>query len=137
MKVDFDAFDGGLMGRSPVATLESHVAGETDRLTDVILCSPHHLAPTPCCAVTRGTLADGFTTDNEEALRQHEILVATPFARPATASSRSTSPSLRFAEEASIASPSHYAGFRPDAEPFTENRSINEPDDRKTLRHPR
>ncbi|MFY9351255.1 MAG: arginine deiminase family protein [Sphingobium sp.] len=77
MKVDFGAFDGGLAGRFAVATLESHVVSETDRLTDVILCPPHHLSPVPCCAVTRETMANGFATDTEEALRQHEMLLRT------------------------------------------------------------
>ncbi|MFC4595596.1 dimethylarginine dimethylaminohydrolase family protein [Sphingobium tyrosinilyticum] len=74
MKVDFAAFDGGLVGRSPTTMMTSHAVSETDPLTDVILCPPHHLAPVPCCAVTRGALADGFMTDTDEAARQHEAL---------------------------------------------------------------
>lgn len=77
MKVDFGAFDGEVAGRFAVAPVESHVVSETDRLTDVILCPPHHLSPVPCCAVTRATMANGFATDTEEALRQHERLVRT------------------------------------------------------------
>lgn len=40
MKVEFGAFDGGMVGKVPPAYLESHVVSETDRLTDVILCQP-------------------------------------------------------------------------------------------------
>ncbi|KAK0340689.1 hypothetical protein LTR94_029494, partial [Friedmanniomyces endolithicus] len=75
MKVDFGAFDGVMAGKVPPAYLESYVVSETDRLTDVILCPPLHLAPVPCCAVTREALAAGFTTDAAEALRQHNMLV--------------------------------------------------------------
>lgn len=76
MKVNFAAFEGGPSTRSPIKNIRSYVVGETDVLTDVILCPPHHLAPVPCCSVTRDTLERGFVTNVDEALRQHDALVA-------------------------------------------------------------
>lgn len=76
MKVDFGALDGGASVRLRAGGMTSHVAGETDRLTDVILCPPHHLAPVPCCAVTRQNIEQGFATRTDEALRQHAALVS-------------------------------------------------------------
>lgn len=50
------------------------VTGETQRLTDVMLCPPTHLAPVPCCTVTRESLAAGFATDAAAARHQHDAL---------------------------------------------------------------
>lgn len=72
MKVDFD-FHLGSGWRS--APLRSHVVSETDCLTDVILCPPRHLAPVPCCAVTRDSLGRGFRVSPSLAAEQHGQLV--------------------------------------------------------------
>ncbi len=75
MKVDFGAAAGGMPAFSSQAIATPYVAGETDLLTDVLLCPPRHLAPVPCCAVTRHHLDQGHVTRREEALRQHAALV--------------------------------------------------------------
>lgn len=75
MKVAFDACSGpALVGPSSAAP-PGVVRGETDRLTDVLLCPPHHLVPVPCCAVTRASLEQGFATRTTAALAQHAALV--------------------------------------------------------------
>jgi N-dimethylarginine dimethylaminohydrolase len=76
MKVDFAGLEGGAPVRRTARKFGAHVAGETDILTDVLLCPPHHLAPVPCCAVTRGHLDQGHVTDVGAALRQHRALVS-------------------------------------------------------------
>jgi arginine deiminase len=75
MKVEFDlATSSGLVG--PCVSLSpAFVSCETDRLTDVVLCPPHHLAPVPCCAVARTSLENGFSTRTAAALEQHAALV--------------------------------------------------------------
>jgi N-dimethylarginine dimethylaminohydrolase len=50
------------------------VWGETERLTDVVLCAPDFLAPVPCCSVTRERLRDGFETSKSAALDQQYAL---------------------------------------------------------------
>ncbi|MDX3909031.1 MAG: arginine deiminase family protein [Sphingobium sp.] len=76
MKVDFDTAWGGTRPSFFSGQLHSHVMSETDRLTDVILCPPHYLAPVACCAVTRHSIKQGFATCTTEALAQHEALAA-------------------------------------------------------------
>lgn len=76
MKVEFGSFGGGTPLIPGHRELTSRVVSETDCLTDVILCAPHHLAPVPCCAVTRDNVEKGFVTDTDEALRQHAALVS-------------------------------------------------------------
>lgn len=50
------------------------VYGETDPLTDVLLCRPAFLRPVPCCSVTREALRDGFATSGSIAAEQHRAL---------------------------------------------------------------
>lgn len=72
MKLLFEpASVGGLAGWADVS---ARVEGETDRLTDVVLCAPSYLTPVPCCSVTRESLRDGFDTSTPDALRQHRAL---------------------------------------------------------------
>ncbi|MEL0209323.1 MAG: arginine deiminase family protein [Novosphingobium sp.] len=74
MKLQFDTF-------TPFATqavggpLVANASSETGRLTDVVLCPPHYLAPVPCCAVTRESLASGFALKADRAKQQHAALV--------------------------------------------------------------
>ncbi|ODP36597.1 dimethylarginine dimethylaminohydrolase family protein [Sphingomonas turrisvirgatae] len=69
MKLDFlQHLSGGLDRPVPARW---RVVGETKRLTDVMLSSPLHLAPVPCCAATIDSLAGGFETDIGLALDQH------------------------------------------------------------------
>lgn len=53
------------------------VRSESDRLYDVLLCSPGHLSPVPCCSVTCESLDRGFETNTAKALAQHRQLRAT------------------------------------------------------------
>lgn len=76
MKVDFEFHRGSFAGQSGAMPLKSRVVSEVDLLTDVVLCPPHHLAPVPCCAVTRQSLRDGFCVTPDEALEQHARLVS-------------------------------------------------------------
>ncbi len=71
MKVDFETLGAGAAIHTPAQIPAAHVTSETDILTDVILCPPHHLAPVPCCAVTRNHLDQGFATCTDQALEQH------------------------------------------------------------------
>jgi len=77
MKVDFVAFDGSVAVEPTRVFPVSHIVSETDILTDVVLCPPHHLAPVPCCAVTRTHIDQGFDTCTDEALQQHATLTTT------------------------------------------------------------
>lgn len=73
MKLDLLAgFGGG--GALRAAPRPFAVSGETDRLTDVLLCPPSHLAPVPCCSVTRESLRAGFSVSTGAALAQHRAL---------------------------------------------------------------
>lgn len=76
MKIDFE-FHQLISGKKPASiSLMGHVASEAHRLTDVALCAPRHLAPVPCCAVTRSSLRNGFEVRAAAAAEQHEALVA-------------------------------------------------------------
>lgn len=75
MKIDFSAMSGGSAYQPTTDLLSCRISGETDRLTDVLLCPPLHLSPVPCCAVTRAQIEKGFTSCTDEALRQHAALV--------------------------------------------------------------
>lgn len=75
MKLEFGLYSDGSSSSSS-KRLTAHVVGETDCLTDVILCAPHHLAPIPCCSVTRTHLSNGFSTCTDEALAQHAALTS-------------------------------------------------------------
>lgn len=74
MKLEFFESQGRAAMRAQPALWQ--VRGETDRLTDVLLCPPAFLEPVPCCSVTREQLRDGFTTCRATALEQHRRLRA-------------------------------------------------------------
>ncbi len=71
MKISFEE-QGNAAVASRIVTAD--VRGETDPLTDVVLCPPTFLSPVPCCSVTRERLRDGFTTSTEVAAMQHNHL---------------------------------------------------------------
>ncbi len=75
MKANFDHFDEPNTGLRLPDPARSFVQGETDHLTDVILCPPHYLEPVPCCAVTRSSLESGFRACRSTALEQHAALI--------------------------------------------------------------
>lgn len=71
MKLDFLAGAAGALQRQ---TNPIGVWGETDCLTEVLLCPPTYLEAVPCCSVTRESLCDGFAPSIAEATRQHRAL---------------------------------------------------------------
>ncbi|USI73409.1 dimethylarginine dimethylaminohydrolase family protein [Sphingomonas morindae] len=73
MKVDF-ALAAAQADRAGPA-VRWGVRSESDPLTDVLLVAPDHLAPVPCCSVTREKLRDGHRTDGDRARAQHRALV--------------------------------------------------------------
>lgn len=72
MKLEFFESVSGDAHVRPAARWQ--VCGETDRLTDVLLCPPEFLDPVPCCSVTREQVRDGFALCRETALAQHAEL---------------------------------------------------------------
>lgn len=72
MKINFELPGGGRSADQ--AAVQARVHGETDRLTDVILCAPDYLVPVPCCSVTLESIRDGFDTSTSAALQQHSAL---------------------------------------------------------------
>jgi len=69
-------FTGGTAGALQRQTAEAGVFGETDPLSEVLLCRPTYLEAVPCCSVTRTSLCEGFTPSIVEATRQHMMLEA-------------------------------------------------------------
>ena len=74
MKLEFFESQGRAAMRAQPALWQ--VRGETDRLTDVLLCPPAFLEPVPCCSVTREQVRDGFAVSPATALAQHARLRA-------------------------------------------------------------
>lgn len=72
MKISFEPAGAGANFRR--ASVRANVQGETNRLSDVVLCSPRYLAPVPCCSVTRESIRAGFTTSQGTATQQHDSL---------------------------------------------------------------
>lgn len=74
MKLEFFESQGFAAIRAQAAPWR--VRGETDRLTDVLLCPPAFLEPVPCCSVTREQVRDGFEVCAGIAVAQHAQLRA-------------------------------------------------------------
>lgn len=92
------------------------VLGETDRLTDVMLCRPSHLAAVPCCSVTRESLRDGFVISTTAALAQHRALERALQAhgvRCHLAPPQTGMPDLCFTRDSSVMTPWGLLGLRP------------------------
>lgn len=106
MKVDFaDTFAAPQVRP---ATRRFTVFGETDRLSDVLLCPPSHLAPVPCCSKTRESMRSGFALSAETALREHRALHETLSARGVACHILPPSPDLPdlcFTRDAAVATP--------------------------------
>jgi arginine deiminase len=84
------------------------VSGETDRLTEVLLCPPAFLEPVPCCSVTRERIRDGFSTCRETALAQHARLRSALEAQGVTcrvASAMGGMPDLCFTRDVAVTTP--------------------------------
>ncbi len=71
MKLEWHGEDGGA---GATIIRDFFVEGESDRLTDVLLCAPSHLEPVPCCSVTRESLRKGLAVSVDKAERQHRAL---------------------------------------------------------------
>ncbi len=76
MKLEFDAPLATARTLDHPSAIQSAfcVRGETDRLSRVLMCAPHHLQPVPCCSVTEESLRAGFSADAKAALDQHANL---------------------------------------------------------------
>lgn len=72
MKIEFDTHPRGLAAEAPRTS--GCARGESQALTDVLLCRPAYLEAVPCCSVTRESLRNGFNTDRTAAAAQHERL---------------------------------------------------------------
>ena len=72
MKVQFGEADA--LPFSSTYRVHATVSGETERLTEVLLCAPTYLEPVPCCSRTRESLRGGFEASHEDAHHQHDAL---------------------------------------------------------------
>ncbi len=120
MKLDFAsgavAASGGARpsARSPSWGLSS----ESDRLADVLVVSPDHLAPVPCCSVTREKLRDGHRTDRMVASAQHGALVEAlrlADVRVQTVAGSPDLPDMVYARDAGVMTPWGYLPLAPGA----------------------
>ena len=112
MKLDFST-SSSLM---EPASLHASVFGETDRLTDVLLCEPSQLEPVPCCSVTRESLRNGFDVSAAEARRQHGVLRDTLAAygvRCHTLPPQPECPDQCFTRDAAVSTPWGLVGLNP------------------------
>ena len=114
MKPDFMSMIGAM---SPVADQQCYcVFGETDPLTDVLLCRPSFLRPVPCCSVTRESLRDGFETCGSTATSQHRGLQAAlerNGVRCHLITPDETMPDMCFMRDALVTTPWGVVGLRP------------------------
>lgn len=113
MKIDWRQEEGGAAG---TATCEFLVEGETDRLTDILVCAPSHLAPVPCCSATRASLRDGFTLSNMQAMAQHQALRDALEARGVRCHflpARPDLPDLCFTRDAGVMTPWGFVALNP------------------------
>ncbi|MET0249189.1 MAG: arginine deiminase family protein [Sphingobium sp.] len=113
MKMDWRQDEGGAAG---TITHDFMVEGETDRLTDVLLCAPSHLAPVPCCAATRASLREGFAVSQAQATAQHQALREALEARGVRCHMlpvRPDMPDLCFTRDAGVMTPSGFVALKP------------------------
>lgn len=113
MKMDWRQDEGGAAG---TVTYDFSVEGETDRLTDVLLCAPSHLAPVPCCSATRASLREGFAVSNAQAMAQHRALRAALEARGVRCHmlpARLDLPDLCFTRDAGVMTPWGFVALNP------------------------
>lgn len=107
MKLEFLESSGRIAGlQRTVGRWAVH--GETDRLTDVLLCPPTFLEPVPCCSVTREQIRDGFAFCRDAALAQHAALRGVLEAQGVTchvAPAGEGMPDLCFARDVAVTTP--------------------------------
>ncbi len=121
MKIDFswDAISGG----HDAATEKTRgqcwgLSSESDRLTDVLVVTPDHLAPVPCCSVTREKLRDGYRTDQAAARAQHGALIDTlrqAGVRVQAVEGSPDLPDMVYARDAGVMTPWGYLPLAPGA----------------------
>lgn len=120
MKIDFS---DATLATTPDVQLNSScqswgLSSESDRLTDVLVVSPDHLAPVPCCSVTRENLRDGYRTDQVAARSQHGALIdALRLAdvRVQTMPGSAGLPDMVYARDAGVMTPWGYLPLAPGA----------------------
>jgi N-dimethylarginine dimethylaminohydrolase len=122
MKVDFSGphTGGGANISGGLARSASRwgITSESDRLTDVLLVSPDHLAPVACCSVTRENLRDGYRTDRCRARSQHEALIEAlglADVRIELAAGSPDLPDMVYARDAGLMTPWGYLPLAPGA----------------------
>lgn len=107
MKLEF--FESQAGGRAPDPLSANWIVrGETERLTDVMLCPPAFLEPVPCCSVTRERVRDGFALCRDLARDQHAQLRATLEANGVTCHvmpAASDMPDLCFTRDVAVTTP--------------------------------
>jgi N-dimethylarginine dimethylaminohydrolase len=84
----------------------------------VLLVSPDHLAPVPCCSVTRETLRNGIGTDRARALRQHRALADALHdagVRTRMVAGDGACPDMAYARDAGLMTPWGYLPLAPGA----------------------
>lgn len=115
MKLDFFGGTAGALRRQENSCA---VWGETDQLTEVLLCRPTYLEAVPCCSVTRESLSDGFTPSIVEATRQHmalETLLAANGVAVHHLTPQPGMPDLCFTRDSAVATPWGLLGLNPAA----------------------
>lgn len=120
MKLDFSsgivAANGGARPSAPSPSWG--LSSESDRLTDVLVVSPEHLAPVPCCSVTREKLRDGHHVDRMVASAQHSALVEAlrlADVRVRTVVGSPNLPDMVYARDAGVMTPWGYLPLAPGA----------------------
>ncbi len=120
MRIDFShgaiATVVGVATRAPCPSWG--LSSESDRLTDVLVVLPDHLAPVPCCSVTRENLRVGYRTDQTAARAQHEALVEAlrvADVRVRTVAGSPDLPDMVYARDAGVMTPWGYLPLAPGA----------------------
>jgi N-dimethylarginine dimethylaminohydrolase len=114
MKLEFLESQGRAATRPHAAAWQ--VRGETERLTDVLLCPPAFLEPVPCCSVTREQVRDGFEVSPAIAMAQHAQLRAALEAQGVTchiAPAVAGMPDMCFTRDVAVTTPWGLAALNP------------------------
>ncbi len=113
MKISFEEQGYAAIAPHPVTAA---VGGETDPLTDVVLCAPAFLSAVPCCSVTREHLRGGFQTSTQAALAQHRGLRDVLTARGVTCHMLPAEPDLAdlcFTRDVAVTTPWGLVALKP------------------------
>lgn len=113
MKIDFSRQHDFHRQAAPIHAV---VSGETDRLTDVVLCGPSSLSAVPCCSVTRESIRNGFEVSAALARTQHARLVETLTRRGVRCHALPAHPDFAdqcFTRDAAVTTPWGLVGLNP------------------------